>query len=135
DAVLEAGGRGVGGIPRALVGREGAHHGLTELHVVETMHQRKALVAGRRDAFLALPGGFGTLDELFEILTWAQLGIHTRPVGMVNVAGYFDPLLRWLDHAVAEGFVRAQHRRLLLVGPDPVALLDRVLTQPELPAE
>ncbi|MFO0929845.1 MAG: TIGR00730 family Rossman fold protein [Gemmataceae bacterium] len=109
DAVLETGGRVIGVIPRALVDRELGHNGLTELHVVETMHQRKALMADRADAFLALPGGFGTGDELFEILTWAQLGIHTRPIGLVNVAGYFDPLLAWID--------RARRRRL----PPPAA--------------
>ena len=130
DAALEAGGRVVGVIPRALVARELAHRGLTELHVVETMHQRKALMADRSDAFVALPGGYGTLDELFEILTWAQLGIHTRPVGLVNVGGYFSPLLAWLDLGVREGFLRPQHRDLLHVGDDPVEVLEKVLACP-----
>lgn len=133
NAALAAGGKVVGVIPQALVERELGHKSLTELHVVETMHQRKALMADRSDAFLALPGGFGTADELFEILTWAQLGIHTRPVGLINVAGYFDPLLRWLDHCVAEGFVRARHRELLLIDADPVAALERVLARPPIP--
>jgi uncharacterized protein (TIGR00730 family) len=130
DAVLAAGGRVVGVIPQGLVERELAHQGLSELHVVRTMHERKALMADRAGAFLALPGGFGTADELFEILTWAQLGIHTRPVGLLNVKGYFDPLLAWLDRAVQEGFVRDRHRGLLLVGDDPEALLEAVLRGP-----
>jgi len=130
DAALEAGGEVIGVIPRALVDRELAHRGLTALHVVETMHQRKALMADLSDGFAALPGGFGTADELFEILTWAQLGIHARPVGLLNVAGFFDPLLAWLDRAVEERFLREQHRRLLLVEADPERLLERLLTEP-----
>jgi uncharacterized protein (TIGR00730 family) len=134
DAALAAGGRVVGVIPQALVQRELAHTGLTEIHVVRTMHERKALMADRAGAFLALPGGFGTADELFEILTWAQLGIHDRPVGLLNVAGYFDALLAWLDRAVEEHFLREQHRRALLVADEPEALLDAVLARPALPA-
>jgi uncharacterized protein (TIGR00730 family) len=134
DAALAAGGRVVGVIPQALVQRELAHTGLTELRVVRTMHERKALMADRAGAFLALPGGFGTADELFEILTWAQLGIHDRPVGLLNVAGYFNALLAWLDRAVEERFLREQHRRALLVADEPEALLDAVLAQPALPA-
>src|SRR3954449_13611628 len=106
DAVLAAGGRAVGVIPQALVDRELAHRGLTELHVVGTMHQRKALMADLSDAFVALPGGYGTGDELFEILTWAQLGIHAKPIGLLNVAGYFDAMLAWLDHMTREDFLR-----------------------------
>src|SRR5262245_8842875 len=98
DAVLAAGGNAIGVIPQALVDRELAHGSLTELHIVETMHQRKSLMADLSDAFVALPGGYGTGDELFEILTWAQLGIHSKPIGLLNVAGYFDPMLAWLDH-------------------------------------
>ena len=127
DAALAAGGRVVGMIPRSLVDRELAHIGLTELLVVETMHARKALMADRSQAFLALPGGYGTLDELFEILTWAQLGLHSHPVGLVNVAGYFDPLLAWIDGAVEAGLVREKHQAMLLVGDDPEELLERVL--------
>src|SRR5438270_7385359 len=97
DAVLAAGGKALGVIPQSLVDRELAHGSLTELQIVETMHQRKALMADLSDAFVALPGGFGTGDELFEILTWAQLGIHSKPIGLLNVAGYFDPMLAWLD--------------------------------------
>jgi uncharacterized protein (TIGR00730 family) len=126
DAVLSADGRAIGVIPQSLVDRELAHGKLSELHVVETMHQRKALMADLSDAFLALPGGYGTLDELFEILTWAQLGIHAKPIGLLNTAGFFDPLLAWVDHAVAEGFIKAKHRALLLVESDPAAVLDRL---------
>jgi uncharacterized protein (TIGR00730 family) len=127
DAVLAAGGEAIGVIPQALVDRELAHRGLTELRVVQTMHQRKALMADLADGFVALPGGLGTCDELFEILTWAQLGIHHKPIGLVNVAGYFDALLSWLDHLVAEGFVRPNHRQLLLQASEPEALLDLLL--------
>lgn len=128
DAVLQVGGEVIGVIPQALVDRELAHGGLTELHVVATMHQRKALMADLADGFLALPGGFGTADELFEILTWAQLGLHAKPVGLLNTAGFFDPLLAWIDRAVREGFLRVEHRRLLIDGDDPEALLDRLRT-------
>jgi uncharacterized protein (TIGR00730 family) len=122
DAVLAAGGEVVGVIPQALVDRELAHRRLTELLVVETMHQRKALMADRADAFAALPGGFGTADELFEILTWAQLGLHAKPVGLLNVASFFGPLLAWADLAVREGFLRAEHRDMLAVTEEPEAL-------------
>src|SRR5437764_4679168 len=124
DSVLEAGGSVIGVIPQALVDKELAQAGLTELHVVSTMHQRKALMADLADGFAALPGAFGTADELFEILTWAQLGLHAKPIGLLNVAGYFDPLRAWLDHAVREGFLRSAHRRLLLEAEDPERLLD-----------
>jgi uncharacterized protein (TIGR00730 family) len=126
DAVLGAGGRAVGVIVQSLVDRELAHQGLTELIVVDTMHQRKALMAERTDAFVALPGGYGTGDELFEILTWAQLGFHTRPIGLLNTAGYFDPLLTWLDHMVQEDFLRPRHRELLLVADNADQVLDRL---------
>ena len=128
DAVLNAGGRVVGVIPQDLVDRELAHKALTELIVVDTMHQRKALMAERADAFLALPGGYGTLDETFEILTWAQLGHHGKPVGLLNVAGFFDGLLAWLDHAVREGFIKPKHRDLLLVDDDAGRLLEELTT-------
>jgi uncharacterized protein (TIGR00730 family) len=123
DAVLAGGGEVIGVIPQALVDRELAHAGLTELRVVNTMHERKALMADLADGFLALPGGFGTADELFEILTWAQLGLHARPVGLLNVAGFFDPLLAWVDVCVRERFLRAEHRRLLLSANSAEALL------------
>jgi uncharacterized protein (TIGR00730 family) len=124
DAVLQAGGEVIGVIPQSLVEKELAHSRLTELRVVETMHQRKALMADLADGFAGLPGGFGTGDELFEILTWAQLGLHAKPVGLFNVAGYFDPLLAWLNHATNEAFLKPDHRRLLLEADDPDRLLD-----------
>ena len=124
DSVLASGGSVIGVIPQALVDKELAQAGLTELHVVTTMHQRKALMADLADGFMALPGAFGTADELFEILTWAQLGLHAKPIGLLNVAGFFDPLRAWLDHTVREGFLRSAHRRLLLEAEDPERLLD-----------
>jgi uncharacterized protein (TIGR00730 family) len=127
DAVLGAGGVAIGVIPQALVDKELAHRGLTELHVVATMHQRKALMADLSDGFVALPGGYGTGDELFEILTWAQLGLHAKPIGLLNTDGYFTGLLGWLDHTVREGFVRPAHRGLLLEADDPQRLLDMLL--------
>jgi uncharacterized protein (TIGR00730 family) len=124
DAALEAGGEVVGVIPRALVAREVAHAGLTDLHMVESMHERKALMASLSDGFVALPGGWGTLDELFEILTWAQLGLHRKPCGLLNVHGYFDPLLTFVDHSIDEGFVRPEYRRLIAVADAAGPLLD-----------
>ncbi len=126
DAALEAGGEVIGVIPQSLQERELAHSNLTRLHVVETMHQRKALMADLADGFAALPGGFGTADELFEILTWAQLGLHAKPIGLLNVAGYFDFLLAWLNRAVGDGFLRTDHRALLLEADGPEQLLDRL---------
>jgi hypothetical protein len=126
DAALAAGGRAIGVIPEALAARELAHTTCSELHVVGTMHARKALMADLSDAFVALPGGLGTLDELFEALTWAQLGIHAKPIGLLDVAGYWGPLLAFVDHAQREGFVRARHRDLLLVDDDPARLLERL---------
>jgi uncharacterized protein (TIGR00730 family) len=127
DGALAAGGRVVGVIPQMMVDRELAHQGLTELHVVADMHQRKALMAARADAFAALPGGCGTLDELFEIITWGQIGLHAKPVGLLNQLGYFDPLLAWLDRAVAEGFVQGKHRSLLVAEVRPERLLAALL--------
>jgi uncharacterized protein (TIGR00730 family) len=127
DAALAAGGRVVGVIPEALVGWEVAHTGLTELLVVGTMHERKAMMADLSDAFLALPGGYGTLDEFCEILTWAQLGLHRKPCGLLNVLGYYDALLSLLDTGVRERFLRPEHRALILDERDDVpALLDRL---------
>ena len=125
DAVLARGGRAVGVIPEALVAKEVAHHGLTELHVTRNMHERKAAMADLSDAFVALPGGIGTLEEIFEIWTWAQLGFHAKPCGLLNAGGYYDDLARFLDHTVAEEFVRGPHRAMLLVEREPAALLDR----------
>jgi uncharacterized protein (TIGR00730 family) len=127
DAVLQSGGPVIGVIPRSMVERELAHRQLTELHVVETMHQRKALMADRSDGFAALPGGFGTADELFEILTWAQLGLHTKPIGLLNITGFFDPLLAWVDQCVGQGFLRPEHRELLEVSTDIEGLLEILL--------
>lgn len=115
DAVLAAGGEAIGVIPERLAAEEIAHQSLTELRVVKTMHERKALMADLSDAFLALPGGIGTFEELFEVLTWAQLGIHRKPIGLLNVRGYYDPLLALLEHAVEQGFFRGSHRGLTLV--------------------
>ena len=123
DSALAAGGEVIGVIPRALVDQEVAHHGLADLRVVGSMHERKALMADLADGFIALPGGLGTLDELFEILTWAQLGLHHKPIGLLDVAGYFAPLLAFLDGAVAARFLAPPHRAMLLVDHDPEALL------------
>lgn len=135
DAVLASGGRAIGVIPRFLLERELGHASLTELLVVDSMHERKAAIADRADAFVALPGGLGTLEELFEAWTWVQLGIHRKPCGVLQVAGYFDPLLRFLDRAVAEGFVSAAHRAQLQVADEPAALLDRLAACGPPPAE
>lgn len=126
DAVLEAGGRVQGVIPQALADREVAHAGLTQLHVVDTMHQRKAMMAELSDGFIALPGGLGTFEELFEIWTWAQLGMHSKPIGLLNVASYFDLLLQFLDHATNQQLLKPVHRDLLLVSNRPDALLSQM---------
>jgi len=126
DAALESGGEVIGVIPRALDTKELAHRGVTEMHVVETMHERKALMADLADGFISLPGGLGTFDETFEILTWAQLGIHQKPCGLLNLEGYFDELISFLNHAVGEQFVKPQHRELVLVETEPSPLLKRM---------
>jgi uncharacterized protein (TIGR00730 family) len=123
-AATAAGGTVVGVIPERLAAKEIAYTEATELIVVDTMHTRKAIMADRADAFVALPGGFGTLEELFEILTWAQLGIHAKPVGLLDVDGFYAPLLAWLDQAVAAGFLKRKHRELLIVGSSIGELLD-----------
>jgi uncharacterized protein (TIGR00730 family) len=128
DAALGAGGEVVGVIPEALRAREVAHEGLQDLRIVASMHDRKALMAQLSDAFVALPGGAGTLEEFFEVWTWAQLGIHRKPCAVLNVAGYFDGLLAFLDHAVAERLIRHEHRAMVLVDDDPVRLLGRLET-------
>lgn len=124
DAAIAGGATTIGVIPDELARREVAHAGLSELKVVRTMHERKAVMSDLCDAVIALPGGLGTLDELFEMLTWAQLGIHAKPCGLLNVAGYYDNLLAYLDHTVAEGFIRAEHRSLLVVGEEAGTLLE-----------
>jgi uncharacterized protein (TIGR00730 family) len=123
DAALAEGSEVIGVIPQALVDREIAHPGVADLRVVASMHDRKALMADLADAFVALPGGAGTLEELFEVYTWSQLGLHAKPCGLLNVRGYYDGLVAFLDHAVAEGFLRPEHRATLLVGSDPAGLL------------
>jgi uncharacterized protein (TIGR00730 family) len=128
DAVLAHGGTVIGVIPEALADKEIEHRGLTELHVVDSMHARKRMMADRADAFVALPGGVGTLEELFEVWTWAQLGHHAKPCALLDVAGYYDSLTAFLDHTVIEGFVRPQHREMLIVETDPQRLLDRLAT-------
>jgi uncharacterized protein (TIGR00730 family) len=128
DAVLAGGGQVIGVIPAALVAREVAHNGLTDLRVVNSMHERKALMADLADAFIALPGGWGTCDEFFEILTWGQLGLHQKPCGLLNVDGYFDRLLGFVTHSIDEGFVRQEHGKLISVADDPRLLLDMLET-------
>jgi uncharacterized protein (TIGR00730 family) len=126
ESVLEHGGKAIGVIPKALVELEVAHTGLTELHTVDDMHQRKAMMSGLSDGFIALPGGLGTLEELFEMLTWLQLAFHEKPVGLLNVASYYDDLLKFLDKGVSEGFMKQQHRDLLLTDTDSASLLDQL---------
>ena len=125
DTMLDELGDIIGVIPRMLVQREVANTTLTDLRIVESMHERKAMMAELADGFIALPGGIGTLEEFFEIWTWGQLGMHDKPCGLLNVAGYFDPLLEFLDRAVAEKFVRDVHRSMVIVESDPAALLSR----------
>ena len=126
DTALAAGGEVVGVMPQALVDREIAHSGLTELRVVASMHERKAMMAELSDAFVAVPGGIGTLEELIEVYTWSQLGIHAKACGVLNVAGYYDHLAAFLDHAVAAGFLRPAHRAVLTVAGEPAELLERL---------
>jgi uncharacterized protein (TIGR00730 family) len=133
DATLAAGGEAIGVIPRALEEREVAHLGLTELHVVETMHERKALMTSLCDAFIALPGGFGTLDELFEAITWRQLGYHDKPAGILNCDGYFDGLLAFLQRAVGDGFIRPADRARVMESDDPNELLDKLAAATQVP--
>ena len=127
DACLASNGYVIGVIPTKLVQKEVAHNGLTEIFVVDSMHERKALMASKSEAFIALPGGFGTCDELFEILTWAQLGIHHNPIGILNTEGFFDPLLSWIDQMIEQGFVKPKFRQLLLVATKPEELLELIL--------
>lgn len=124
DAVLDAGGEVIGVIPSALEDKELAHRGCTELHVVSTMHERKALMADFAKGFIALPGGFGTLDEIFEMLTWGQLGYHTRPCGFLNVSNFYDNLFMFLDHCVTARFVTHVHRDMVIADTEPGRLLD-----------
>jgi len=123
DATLEAGGRVIGVIPESLMAREVGHQGLTELRIVNSMHERKAVMSDLSDAFVALPGGFGTLEEFCEVSTWMQLGIHSKPCGLLNIEGYYDALLALFDHAVSEGFLHEENRRLVLDDCDAEGLL------------
>ena len=135
DAVLAAGGEAVGVIPHTLMEREIGHTGVTRLHVVDSMHERKALMADLSDAFVALPGGVGTFEELFEAITWTQLGLHRKPCGLLNVDGFYNGLLQFLDHAWAEGFIKPETRAIISAGSDPAELLQRLLatTMPPVP--
>ena len=126
DAVLAAGGHVTGVIPTALAAKEVAHEGLSDLRLVSSMHERKAMMADLSDGFIALPGGWGTLEELFEVLTWAQLGLHQKPCGVLNVNGFFDGLLSFVDHTIDEAFVRPENRSMILVASSPDTLLDRL---------
>lgn len=125
DTVLELGGKVHGVIPQILVDKEIAHQGLTELHVVGSMHARKSMMAALADGFIALPGGFGTLEEIVEVVTWGQLRFHDKPCGLLNIAGYFDHLLAFLDHTEREGFLRAESRRMLLCDDTPAGLIQQ----------
>lgn len=136
DSVLEHGGEAIGVIPDGLMRREIGHNGLTQLHVVDSMHQRKALMADLADAFIAMPGGCGTLEEMSEIITWSQLGIQVKPCGFLNVEGYWDGLLAFLDHAVAERFMRVENRGLIVVAATPEEMLEKLLAwKPPAPVE
>ena len=125
DAVLERGGHVTGVIPDALVSQEVAHRGLSELRVVQSMHERKAVMADLSDGFIAMPGGIGTMEEFFEVLSWAQLGLHNKPCGLLNIGEYYDHLIRFMNHAVDQEFLKPKHRALLIVEEEPSRLLDR----------
>lgn len=128
DTVLSQGGEVIGVIPEPLVAKEVAHRGLTDLRIVHSMHERKAMMAELADAFIAMPGGFGTLEEFSEIVTWIQLGLHRKPCGLLNVEGYYDGLLAFLNHAVAEGFIHADYRAVVLTDAEPEALVEKILS-------
>lgn len=125
DAVLDQRGEVIGVIPELLVDKELAHRGLSELRIVKSMHERKAVMAELSDGFIGLPGGIGTMEEFFEVLSWAQLSLHDKPCGLLNVSGYYQRLIRFLDHAVDQGFLKPKHRSLLIVEEEPERLLDR----------
>lgn len=131
DTVLAGGGKVIGVLPQSLVEREVAHQGLTELHIVPGMHERKTMMAGFADAFIMMPGGLGTLEEFFEVWTWSQLGLHRKPIGILGPQAFFAPLLAYLDHLVSEGFVRPEHRQLVVLEEEPNALLQRLARQIE----
>ena len=135
DAVLAANGRVIGVIPEFLATKELLHTGVTDLRVTHDMHERKALMAELSDGFIAMPGGLGTFEELFEVMTWSQLGLHRKPIGLLNVAGYFDPLVAMIDRAITDGFCKEQHRGLFVVDDDAARLLERLRTHeaPQVP--
>lgn len=133
DTVLDAGGEVIGVIPAALADREVAHTGLTDLRIVDSMHTRKAMMADLSDAFIAMPGGVGTFEEFFEVVTWMQLGLHRKPCGLLNVAQFYTPLVDFIDRTVSEGFIRPAHRAAIVVDSDPLRLLN-ALEKVELPA-
>jgi uncharacterized protein (TIGR00730 family) len=126
DSVLSNGGKAIGVIPESLVQKEVGHTGLTKLHVVDSMHERKAQMAALADAFIALPGGIGTMDEFFEMVSWTQLGLHEKPCGLLNVCRYYDRLIDFVDHAVDQGFIKQAHRSIMVVDEDPGRLLRRL---------
>ena len=128
DAALAAGGDVIGVIPKALADREVAHHGVTELRVVDSMHTRKAMMADLSDAFIAMPGGVGTFEEFFEAITWTQLGLHRKACGLLNVAGFYTPLAAFIDQAVSDGFIKPVHRAAIVVDDNPERLLDTLTT-------
>lgn len=127
DAILEEQGEVIGVLPQSLFNKELAHHGLTELRIVSSMHERKALMAELSDGFIAMPGGFGTFEEFFEVVTWAQLGLHRKPIGLLNVDGYFDLLLKFLKHVLQEGFIKPKHQQLMITSHDPEELLSSLM--------
>jgi|SRR5450755_548847 len=135
DTILEGGGRVIGVIPESLMAKEVGHRGLTELRVVNSMHERKALMSDLSDGFIAMPGGFGTFEEFCEVITWSQLGIHSKPCGLLNVEGFYDSLLALFDHAVGEGFLREENRRLVLQAREPETLLEKMAAFVPSPAE
>ena len=128
DAVIEHGGEVIGVIPHALADREIAHAGITQLHVVDSMHTRKAMMADLADGFVAMPGGVGTFEEFFEVVTWTQLGVHRKPCGLFNVSAFYTPLVAFIDQAVSEGFLKPVHRAMIVVDDDPARLLDTLMT-------
>lgn len=130
DGALSAGGKVIGVLPRFMTQKELAHAGLSELLLVDSMHERKALMAERSEGFIALPGGYGTLEELFEVLTWSQLALHKKPIGLLNVDGFYEPLIAQIDYAVRDGFLRPGHRELLVVDTEVEPLLDRLTRHP-----
>ena len=132
DQVLKQGGEVIGVLPKMLATKELKHTGVTQMHLTENMHDRKALMAEQADAFIAMPGGYGTFEELFEILTWAQLGIHRKSIGVLDTNGYYQPLLQMIEHAISAGFIKPEHRQLLVAAADPATLLEQ-LSEHEMP--